>query len=41
MRLGLKIAVHAAAVLALVGVFALYLQPDFLVALSNQVWACF
>ncbi|MEG3000331.1 MAG: hypothetical protein RR855_07250 [Comamonas sp.] len=28
-----------AAVLA--AVFALYLQPDFMVTLANQVWACF
>jgi len=26
---------------ALLGVFALYTDPDFLVVLSNQVWACF
>ena len=26
---------------ALLGVFALYMQPDFLVVLANQVWACF
>ncbi len=26
---------------ALIAVFALYLRPDFLVVLSNQVWACF
>jgi len=25
----------------LLGVFALYTQPDFLVVLANQVWACF
>ena len=25
----------------LAGVFALYLQPDFLLTLANQVWACF
>ena len=29
----------AAAVMS--GVFAMYIQPDFLVVLSNQVWACF
>lgn len=27
--------------MALLGVFMLYTQPDFLVTLSNQVWACF
>jgi hypothetical protein len=26
---------------ASLGVFALYGQPDFLVVLANQVWACF
>jgi hypothetical protein len=26
---------------ALAGVFALYTRPDFLVQLSNQLWACF
>jgi hypothetical protein len=30
-----------AALLALLGVFALYTRPDFLVTLSNQIWACF
>ena len=30
-----------AATTALLGVFALYTQPDFLVVLANQVWACF
>ncbi|MES2399447.1 MAG: hypothetical protein V4573_05625 [Pseudomonadota bacterium] len=27
--------------LACLAVFALYTQPEFLVTLSNQVWACF
>ena len=26
---------------ALGGVFLLYLKPDFVVTLANQVWACF
>jgi hypothetical protein len=30
-----------AATAALLGVFALYVQPDFLVVLADQVWACF
>ena len=38
---GKKIALYALALAALAGVFALYLRPDFLVDLSNQVWACF
>lgn len=25
----------------LLGVFALYTRPDFLVQLANQLWACF
>jgi hypothetical protein len=29
------------AVAACMGVFALYLQPHFLVALADQLWACF
>ena len=33
------LAVLGAAVLA--GVFMLYLQPEFLRALADQVWACF
>lgn len=36
---------HAAwlgvAVLALLGVFALYTRPAFLVTLVDQIWACF
>jgi hypothetical protein len=31
----------AAALAALGGVFLLYLQPEFMVGLANQVWACF
>ncbi|MBP7412412.1 MULTISPECIES: hypothetical protein [Simplicispira] len=31
----------AAAVLALLAVFALYTQPEFMVMLADQVWACF
>lgn len=29
------------ALAALLGVFGLYLRPDFMVQLSQQVWACF
>lgn len=29
------------AILASLGVFALYTRPDFLVTLANQVWSCF
>lgn len=36
-----KLALLGCAGIILLGVFTLYTQPDFLVALSNQVWACF
>ena len=29
------------ALTTLAGVFALYTRPDFLLQLSNQIWACF
>ena len=29
------------AILALLGVFALYTRPEFLFTLANQVWGCF
>lgn len=41
MKTAPKIALYTLALAALAGVFALYLRPDFLVDLSNQVWACF
>ncbi len=31
----------ALALLALLSVFALYAQPDFLIMLADQLWACF
>lgn len=31
----------AAAVLATLGVFALYQRPEFLINLADQLWACF
>lgn len=30
-----------AAVLVLLAVFALYLQPGFMLTLADQIWACF
>jgi hypothetical protein len=33
--------VHAAAVVALLGVFSFYTRPEFLVTLADQLWACF
>jgi len=32
---------YAAVLAALAGVFALYTQPELLVTLSEQIWACF
>ena len=32
---------YSVALAALGGVFLLYLQPDFLVTVAQQVWACF
>ena len=29
------------ALAALAGTFVLYTQPDFVLRLSNQIWACF
>jgi hypothetical protein len=36
-----KLLVWALALLALLAVFALYLRPDFVVTLANELWACF
>ena len=36
-----KLLAYAASLAALLAVFALYTRPDFLVMLSNQIWACF
>jgi len=36
-----RVAGYGLALAALVGVFLLYLQPDFMVTLAQQVWACF
>ena len=36
-----RLAAYAAAVAALLGVFALYAQPQMMVAVSEMVWACF
>ena len=32
---------YGGVVVALLAVFVLYTRPDFLVTLSNQIWACF
>jgi hypothetical protein len=34
-------AAYAAALAALLTVFSLYLQPEFMVSLADQLWACF
>ncbi len=34
-------AAWSAALIVLAGVLMLYLQPDFLVMLADQLWACF
>lgn len=36
-----RIVMTAVALCALGGVFYLYTQPNFIVQLANQVWACF
>ncbi len=37
----LSYAAYALAVLLCLGVFMLYLQPEFMVNLAGQIWACF
>ncbi len=32
---------YAGATVALLGVFLLYTQPDFMVTVAEQVWSCF
>jgi hypothetical protein len=36
-----RIALGTAVAAGLLAVFYLYSRPDFLVQLSNQIWACF
>ena len=36
-----RIAAYVAAIAACAGVFALYAQPQMMVAVSEMVWACF
>lgn len=35
-----RAAVWLVALLAMAGVFALYVQPDFMLLMADQVWAC-
>lgn len=37
----LRLSGWAAVLAVLAGVFALYLRPDFMVDVANQLWACF
>ncbi|GGH64530.1 hypothetical protein GCM10010975_31430 [Comamonas phosphati] len=36
-----RISIWAAVLALLLAVFALYLQPEFMVSLADAVWACF
>jgi len=36
-----KLLVYAAALAVLLGVFALYTRPEFLMNLADQLWSCF
>ena len=36
-----KLLLYAAVGLALLGVFLLYTQPLLMIALADQIWACF
>jgi len=40
-RTGLKVLAGVAALAVLLGVFMLYTQPDFMVTIADQLWACF
>ena len=41
LKLWQRIAIWSAALAVLLAVFALYLQPQFMLTLADQVWACF
>jgi hypothetical protein len=36
-----KLIAYSAIVLACIGVFFLYMRPEFMVTLAGQTWACF
>jgi len=36
-----RIAAYAAAIAALLAVFALYVRPEMMVTLGDMIWACF
>lgn len=35
------IAAYVVAAMVLIAVFAMYLDPDFMLTMADQVWACF
>lgn len=37
----LQVLIGLVCLAVLMGVMAMYLQPDFLLTLANQVWGCF
>jgi hypothetical protein len=41
MTLGKRLVIWGLALAALASVFVMYTQPDFMVQMANQVWACF
>ena len=41
MSKGRKLLAYGASLAVLLGVFALYTRPDFLVQLADQIWFCF
>ncbi len=41
MKSARKFTYHAIALVGLALVFLTYTQPDFMVSIANQVWACF
>jgi len=41
MKRSTRVLLWGGALLLMLGVFVLYTRADFLVTLSNQIWACF
>ncbi|QNP50683.1 hypothetical protein [Diaphorobacter aerolatus] len=40
-RVGVKVLLGVAAAAVLLGVFALYADPQFVITMADQLWACF
>lgn len=40
-KLWQRLSIWGAVLVVLLAVFALYLQPEFMVTLADHVWACF